>query len=231
MTEVLIKNKELLKTLDSFKDELFSIDGVRDPIHHMWEPSDAKERGLYYTSEEYLRDVWFKKYNDHTGFPQEHFSQPVGNMGEKNPEKFYALAYKVKKEFPAFIGTHSNALFNYYPPGGFVGWHTNWNAAAYQILFTWSETGDGYFRYYDRETDSIVNHEDKPGWQCRWYRFGRYSEPQYHCWHAAYAGCDRITLAYKFINGPRELSNAYDEEYDRQAIAMRDAVIDDIETE
>jgi hypothetical protein len=26
-----------------------------------------------------------------------------------------------------------SALLNYYPPGGFVGWHTNWNASVIRL--------------------------------------------------------------------------------------------------
>ena len=81
----------------------------------------------------------------------------------------------------------------------FVGWHTNYDANAYQVLFTWSETGEGFFEYYDKQKDEIVKIEDVPGQQCRHYYFGAGDEPDLH-WHAAYTECQRITLAYKFVN-------------------------------
>mgnify|MGYP003639224243 CR=1 FL=1 len=51
-------------------------------------------------------------------------------------------------------------------------------------------------------------------------------EEDLHFWHAAYAGCQRITLAYKFVNG----GNVNNPE-DAQARAMRDMLIDEIESE
>ena len=41
-----------------------------------------------------------------------------------------------------------------------MGWHTNYDANAYQVLFTWSETGEGFFEYYDKQKDEIVKIED-----------------------------------------------------------------------
>ena len=225
MTEVIIRNKELLGFLDEFVDEFFSIEGYDDPYYHMFDPkTDARERGEYYVSEEYLRDHVWKDYQGHSGFPTQHFSQPVSQMTKKNP-KWFDIEFKVKKKFPEYLGAHSSALFNYYPPGGFVGWHTNWNANAYQVLFTWSRDGNGYFQYYDMQKDGIVTIQDKPGWQCRWYYFGRKDEPGAHCWHSAYAGCDRITLAYKILN------NKLGTDDDRRAIMLRDYLLEDIENE
>jgi hypothetical protein len=146
-------------------------------------------------------------------------------MAQRDPDKWKSIEYTVKKKFPEVLGVHSSALFNYYPPGGFVGWHTNWNANAYQLLFTWSRTGNGYFKYWDLEKQEIVTIQDVPGWQCRWYYFGRHDEPNHHCWHAAYAGCDRVTLAYKVLN------DRIGSDTDRKAIILKDQIIEDIETE
>jgi hypothetical protein len=222
--EVQIRNSELIEQLDGFINDFYAIEGFDDPVFHMYDPKDARENGILYTSEEYLHKQMALG-SKHTGFPEQHFSQPVGQMAQRNPDQFADVAFRVRKKFPVVLGVHSSALFNYYPPGGFVGWHTNWNANAYQILFTWSKTGDGYFRYWDNQEKKIVHIEDKPGWQCRWYYFGREDEPDYHCWHAAYAGCDRFTLAYKFVN------DKIGTDKDRQAIIMRDQLIEEIEEE
>ena len=69
------------------------------------------------------------------------------------------------------------------------------------MILTWSETGDGYFRYYDNKTDTVVTEEDVPGWQARYYRFGHYHEPEHHFWHAAWTECPRFTLAFKWPYG------------------------------
>lgn len=224
MTEVIIRNKELLNILDGFVETFRSIEGYNDPKYRFFSPEDAPSNGERYCNEDYLFSQMALG-SKHSGFPEQHFSQPVSQMAQKDPEKWKDIEYTVKKKFPEVLGVHSSALFNYYPPGGFVGWHTNWNANAYQILFTWSETGNGYFKYFDNKEQKIVTIQDVPGWQCRWYYFGKYDEPDHHCWHAAYAGCDRITLAYKVLN------ERIGTETDRKAITLRNQIIEDIEWE
>jgi hypothetical protein len=222
MTEVLIKNQKFLSKLDAIKDKYFSIPTVRDSVYDMFDPPDAKERGEHYVSDDFLKIVQARS---HSGFPEEHFSHPTGRNAVSNPQLWKEFYLSVKYDFAMGIGATSNALFNYYPPGGFVGWHTNWNAPAYQILFTWSDTGEGYFKYQDPSTKEIVRIKDVPGWQCRHYYFAGEKEPEYHCWHAAYANCDRITLAFKFVNEGLYSSK------DVMARQLRDELIEEIQSE
>ena len=224
MVEVTIRNKEFLSKLNNFVDEYFAIDGYNDPNNMQYSSRQALDDPEYFCSVDYLKYM-LSIGDEHSGFPEEHMAMPISSSVRNNPEKFTAYKDMVKHEFAQEIGAHTSALLNYYPPGGFVGWHTNWNANAYQILFTWSKTGDGYFRYRDPETHELVTIKDKPGWQCRHYYFGRKDEPDHHCWHAAYAGCDRITLAYKFVNVSK------DDPQDQMAVIMRDQLIEEIETE
>ena len=224
MTEVVIRNKELLETLDGFLNTFLSIEGYNDSKYHFFAPEDAPGNGERYCNEDNLY-AQMALGSKHSGFPEQHFSQPVSQMAQRDPDKWKSIEYTVKKKFPEVLGVHSSALFNYYPPGGFVGWHTNWNANAYQLLFTWSRTGNGYFKYWDLEKQEIITIQDVPGWQCRWYYFGRHDEPNHHCWHAAYAGCDRVTLAYKVLN------DRIGSDTDRKAIILKDQIIEDIETE
>lgn len=226
MTEVVLRNKNLINTLNSFVDEFYSIDGYNDPRFRMHSSQKALDNPEYFCDTEYLRyqQTLGEK---HSGFPEEYVSQPISKYVQNDADraKFEDFKNKVKHGFATEIGAHTSALLNYYPPGGFVGWHTNWNANAYQILFTWSKTGDGYFRYLDNATGEIVTIPDQPGWNVRHYYFGRYDEPEHHCWHAAYAGCDRITLAYKFVNKGKNHPD------DAMAQMMRDQLIEEIETE
>lgn len=224
MTEVIIRNKELLQILDGFVDTFRSIDGYNDPKYHFYDPKDAITRGDYYCNE-YNLELQKALGDKHSGFPEQHFSQPVSRMANEDPDKWKEIEYAVKNKFPEYLGAHSSALFNYYPPGGFVGWHTNWNANAYQILFTWSETGEGYFKYWDNKENKVVIIPDVAGWQCRWYYFGHKDEPEHHCWHSAYTECDRITLAYKVLNDRAGTDK------DRKAVLLRDQIIEDIESE
>jgi hypothetical protein len=224
MTEVVIRNKNLLNKLNGFVDEFFSINGYDDKNYHIHDGEKALTDPEYYCDKEWL-DYMLSNWETHSGFPEQHSSQPISRMATANPEKFLGLRNKVREDFTTEIGAMHAALSNYYPPGGFVGWHTNWNANCYQILFTWSRTGNGYFKYYDKQKDEIVTIQDVPGWQCRHFYFGRKDEPDHHCWHAAYAGEDRITLAYKFTNGSLK------DPMDPRARMLRDQLIDEIESE
>ena len=217
MTEVVIKNKSMLKTLDSYKDEFFARVDYKNPKYKMASKDyDRDCDPKYWSSDEHLK--WkLSMQSTHTGFPEEHMACPMSNIVRQSPD-FKDLETRIRDGFAREIGAHSAALLNYYPPTGSVGWHNNWNAAAYQILFTWSRTGDGYFKYYDTATKEVVTIPDVPGWQCRHYYFAGKDEPEEkHCWHAAYTDCDRLTLAYKFIG--------------EAALALRGNLIEELESD
>tara|TARA_B100000497_G_C7546035_1_gene330252 strand:- start:20 stop:685 length:666 start_codon:yes stop_codon:yes gene_type:complete len=220
MSEVTIRNKELLETLNGFSDRFFAEKDYNNPDAHIYSSEEDKSNGEYFCSQEYLDECLSR--DKLVGVPDRHFAQPISKMVRVDP-KWKDYMQRVKYDFASEIGAHTSALLSYYPKGGFVGWHTNYDASAYQVLFTWS-TGKGFFRYLDNETGKLVTHQDVAGWQCRHYYFGSEKEKEHHCWHSAYAGDDRITLAYKFCgygkNDPR----------DQQARDLRDLLIEDIET-
>ena len=222
MAEVVIRNREFLETLNSFVEDFFSNGEHTNPNYWVFSSEEDRSKGEYYCDEEYLRECLSR--DTLVGVPERHWAQPISKMVRVDA-KWKSFMQRVKFDFAAEIGAHTSALLSYYPPGGFVGWHTNYDATAYQVLFTWSKTGNGYFKYYDKVKDEIVTIQDVPGWQCRHYYFGPENEPHNHCWHAAYAGDERITLAYKFVghgeNDPR----------DAQARHLRDMLIEEIETE
>jgi len=225
MSEVVIRNKTFLNVLNGFSDEMLSKPSYDDKKYWTYCDVDDIHKGEYYTSRAYL-DECLSRYPELVGAPDRYFAQPISKMVRADKEMWGAFMQKVKYDFAAELGAHTSALLSYYPPGGFVGWHTNYDANAYQVLFTWSETGDGFFEYYDKKTDKIVRIQDVAGWQCRHYYFGAREEEDLHCWHAAYAGCQRITLAYKFVN-----NGSVNNPEDAQARAMRDMLIDEIESE
>lgn len=225
MTEVVIRNKNIQKLLDDTIDEFRSIPDYNHPRYHLNTGGGTPLNGHYYAGEDHLRDDILNKTPTiwHKGPPEYAYSFQISNAKTINPDKFAAFEQKTKGEFPKILGSHSNALTSFYPPGGFVSWHTNWDAHCYQLLFTWSETGAGYFSYYDIESDSIVKIPDVKGWQCRHFYFGRIDEPKHHCWHTAHTECERFTLAYKFKN------ESLDSPKDALAQQMRDMLIDEIE--
>lgn len=229
LMEVSIRNKQFLKTLDSIIDDFYTGPEYDAERHAVFSSQEDRSRGEYYCSKEWL-DICLS--GDPIGPPQNHYAHPVGKR-RRESQYWENYVERVKYEFPKEIGAHTSALLSWYPPGGFVAWHTNWDATAYQILFTWSKDGNGYFRYLDNATGEIVTIQDKPGWQCRWYYFGRKDEPENICWHSAYCGSERMTLAYKFVSSARGPNNSYveDAEKRRQAENLRDMLIEEIEND
>jgi hypothetical protein len=220
MTEIVIGN-EFKRRLNDISSEFFSMSPNKEKYWSFNDSDTSMTDGEYYCSDESLEKK-LSKGKDHEGFPEEYLAQPISKMVEEDPEIWMHFRNKVKFDFAKEIGAHSSALLSYYPPGGHVGWHTNWNANAYQVLFTYSKTGDGYFRYLDKVTDKIVTIQDVKGWQCRHYYFGRVEEENSHCWHSAYAGGERLTLAYKFSN------KSLMDDQNEKAIMMRDLAIEEI---
>ena len=152
MSEVVIRNKEMLDVLNGFSDEMLSKPSHNDEKYWTYNERSDITKGDYYTSRLYLDDC-LSRYPELVGPPDRYFAQPISKMVREDKEMWGAFMQKVKYDFAAEIGAHTSALLSYYPPGGFVGWHNNYDASAYQVLFTWSETGEGYFEYYDKKTD------------------------------------------------------------------------------
>ena len=165
MTEVVIRNKDMLEVLNGFSEEMLSKPSYNDEKYWTYHERKDIDLGSYYTSREYLLDCLSR--DELVGPPDRYFAQPISKMVREDKEMWGDFMQKVKYDFAAELGAHTSALLSYYPPGGFVGWHTNFDANAYQVLFTWSETGEGFFEYYDKQKDEIIKIPDVPGLQCR----------------------------------------------------------------
>jgi len=161
----------------------------------------------YYTGEEYMREIMAKN-QDHDGFPEVIVSHSFGktnlkfqpNQAHRDLEVLEQIE-KVNNTLQRNLCLKQNALFAVYPPGGYISWHNNANAPAYNLIFTYSETGDGWFQYYDMSKEKVITIQDKPGWQCKGGYFGAYAQPRRTwCYHAARNGHSgiRMTIAYTF---------------------------------
>lgn len=101
---------------------------------------------------------------------------------------------KYDREIRTMLGSSNTALMMYYPPNGFIDWHTNSNAYGYNAIFTFSKTGEGAFLYQNPTTKEIVVMKDKKGWNMKLGVFDRKNGSP--IWHAAYTLCDRLTWSY-----------------------------------
>lgn len=68
-----------------------------------------------------------------------------------------------------------------YPPGGYMGWHTNSDYPYKRVYITYSD-GESFFKYKDVATGKIVTDYDDPGTvKVRLFHCG--DKPENHLWH------------------------------------------------
>lgn len=226
MRNVEINNPEILDLLNQFKDIFYSdINSFEKNI---------KPNGLDLNREDWISDEYCKKIMDigssHDGYPETLHAYDLKNIhltranGDATNRSDYQKLYgEINKKLQTTLNTWNNALAAVYPPGGFIAWHNNANASAYNLIFTWSETGDGYWKHFNPHTSEFEIVKDKPGWQCKAFYFGSYNDkPEELVYHMASTDCWRMTVSYIFSCDP---NNRKDMKF------MQDMIIEDIESE
>lgn len=206
MKEVDVANKEIKAVLEEVVSAFYlKRDDLADIIPDCDKEKDQRDA---FTSEEYLHKIQGQG-RAHDGFPEVLYSYNLKNMDYGTN-----LQMQVKKALPVnwlqkwselnlrmqtALSTRNCAVASLYPPGGYISWHNNANATGFNLIFTWSETGDGWFDYID-ESDNRIRLQDKAGeWVCRYGMFGSYDQTDYPIvYHAASTDCWRITLAFVF---------------------------------
>lgn len=203
MKNIPIKNPDILKALNNF---LWYYDNKDIVARNLKLHGNPKNREHYVGAK--YRDEVIAMDEKHEGYPDDVHSYSLKTDRihyiegrEKNPEavQFIERYSKYNEELCHLLSTRNNALTQLYPPNGFISWHNNANASAYNIIFSWSETGEGNFKYVDGHTGNEVVMQDVKGWQCKAGYFGAYGEPWYkRVYHAAETDCWRITVSYIF---------------------------------
>ena len=196
-----IKNQDFLDILNEYKDVLMKKEDGDDtpliakeiPIGHVNE--DASK----WVSDSYMKEI-ISMGSRHDGFPKvlKGFSGLKHESDDMKGKVIKDASRVLNSKLIEFLSCRNNALNACYPPGGFISWHNNANAPGYNIIITWSETGEGWFDYWDSEKQERVRVQDKPGWQAKMTYFGPYETPNKLCYHAAYTDCYRITVAFVF---------------------------------
>jgi hypothetical protein len=96
--------------------------------------------------------------------------------------------------------------FQHYPPGGYMGWHTNRNAPGWRLYINWvREPGKSFFRYQEPISGQIVTDWDS-GMDCRLFRVGDPAKQEHDLWHCVYSETDRISVGYTITDDMVELS-------------------------
>ena len=103
------------------------------------------------------------------------------------------MAKLVKNLFSAASGlrvTSSGHLW--YPPGAYMGWHTNSKVPGWRVYVNYAEQeGRSFFRYRDPDTHEIVTLNDQQ-WNIRIFKIDR-DKP---LWHAVYSDTHRFSMGY-----------------------------------
>tara|TARA_B100001093_G_scaffold183921_1_gene176555 strand:- start:2760 stop:3422 length:663 start_codon:yes stop_codon:yes gene_type:complete len=202
MDKIEVKNKSILHILNDIKDNILSEDTktLYDIAYDERLGRDGKEYndGMDITSgTSYDYHQWLMNGNNHEGFPEcsllIDYRTSVGAHKLNNRDKVMSLANNMTSE----LGASNNSLLTYYPVDGYIGWHHNANARGYNVLFTYSDCGGGYFEEYDLNAKKYIMHKDSIGWNVKTGYFGGHDEGNKKVWHcAANKSGSRITISY-----------------------------------
>ena len=87
---------------------------------------------------------------------------------------------------------HASGHF-WYPPGGYMGWHTNSRKPGWRFYVSYAEeAGRSFFRYRDPGSGEIITSMDGR-WTFRLFRVDR----RRPLWHAIYSDTDRFSFGYR----------------------------------
>jgi hypothetical protein len=205
MKSVTIKDRTVLDVLNEFKDLWHSdIEKFKENLILPKFPEDRE----YYISEKY-KDKIIQMGQGHNGYPEALLGYNLRDILKDTKEtrrivnedilQYNKKFNKLNEKLQTLLATRHNALCAIYPPGGFIAWHNNANASSYNIIITWSETGDGYWKHVDPHTKEEVLVKDVPGWQAKAFYFGSYQDhPNDLVYHVASTDCWRMTISYTF---------------------------------
>jgi len=185
----LLKEAEWFTTVDAYEN----VHSSGTHLKHSW-----------YTSREYANEV-MRLGEQHDGYPDDMYGYSFSASRVKFRGDNIKAHNEIIERYERLINTFknnyamkNNALFTLYPPNGFISWHNNANAAAYNVILTWSENGNGYFEYFDINKKEFVRIHDKPGWSCKISYFGHYGEKNKLLYHTAHTDCWRMTISFIF---------------------------------
>jgi len=201
-----VKNPELLEILDQYA-KLHTMEGFKENCH-LTAAQQIRQRP-FYVGEKYMQQV-VNEGTRHDGFPESlvaynfKLSDKSHQMFEPNADPIFKrdMTHHLRDlndKMMNFLSVKHNALAAVYPPGGFISWHNNANAPGFNLIFSYSEDGSGYFDYIHPETKEVIRCQDKPGqWTCKAAYFGHYDEPNKLMYHAASTEDWRVTVSYVF---------------------------------
>lgn len=216
LQNVAIHNEEILEILNGWSDYVLSNkDNIRKSLKLETPPGYYDGgRTLDHWQSDYYKNQILDMGSSHVGFPEVAllFQLKADQLRwteeatQEFKEQYLETHTKFNTAMMTTLGIRSNALVVAYPENGFIGWHNNCNAPGFNLIFTYSETGDGYWENIDNMTGETERVDDIPGWQCKASYFGHWDEitpdPETKrkiVWHHARTmSCWRLTCSYVF---------------------------------
>lgn len=151
---------------------------VRTPVQDL--DIDAAE---HFTSEEYLNTL---KTDVPVGMRRSLYSFERSRLAER-------LLPDVCRAFPEYDPVVSGHF--YYPPGGYMSWHTNSDQPYKRVYVTFADKpGKSFFRY--KHGGEIVTEWDKEGVNIRVFE-ATDKEPLF--WHCVFSDCNRVSFGFRLI--------------------------------
>ena len=188
MKQIQINNQELTNVLNNISDWFNNFD-LTNHVNMRGEP-DVDE---YYTSQKYFNSI---DKEAHDGFGAT-FSYGLDINDSSNVHRLVVeKRIEIDKALKPILSTPNSAVKMFYPKGGFMHWHNNHNVPGYNILLSYTQNGNGFFRYKDPLTNDTITMHDEPGWTAKVGYYGSNDEPDKIYWHCARAYEDRFTLGY-----------------------------------
>jgi hypothetical protein len=195
MNPIPLKNEKLTTLLSSLTN-LFYTEKVSEITKNQKEIVDS-ESSYHGTSDEYLHEAFGRPLKNY-GFPRSSWGLGLtGRAFIQEEAKLFDPILKESLRLGKYLGVQRNALIMSYPDNGYIGWHHNGNAPGHNILFSYSQDGDGGFYYWDYELKKIVELKDKPGWNVKvGYYPSLIDEPNRVYWHMAKTKKQRVSIAF-----------------------------------
>ena len=192
--------------LNDSLDELIEIVlRVSDPVEF-----DRTKPHMSIDLEEACSDAYFEKQIELNktrfplrGVPDHHLGSDL--LLNVRHSQSYPEVKPLMQSISQEIMAKKTALISYYPKDGYIAWHHNADVPGRNLLFTWSETGDGFFKFRNPVTGADETIKDVKGWSAKsiYYYGHQNAETTGYSWHCAGAKCRRFTMAY-VIAIPRE---------------------------
>jgi hypothetical protein len=206
-------NRDFTDALDEYKDWVFS-PAVQQALSTKidWQAARLKEDGKpeFSTAAENLQAI---DHDAHIGYPTDQYGINLNYNFLQSERRTVDPAFLAEirrannvldEKLQLALGARFCALKMYYPADGYINWHTNWNVPGYNIIFTYSPSGNGYWRHIDPagstspkpNLNKLVHIDDVPGWHCKVGYFGKKEEADRVVWHSAYTREPRLTVSY-----------------------------------